>query len=596
MPKDLNNIIVFKPRSSEAQDILNEFVTAAKSLPILEIAGIDWDSQTWDLDQVAKRERPPAPPLVKFPELTPEFLNFMKAYVVFDISKTIGKPRQVGRFSKPVFASKYVQEAMTSFGVTSPLDLSPEILDEAMLLVEGKTENTRQQNCAKVGWFVRVLVEHGMYHDPYDWSPPSRISPYITKNRVQDNTSHKMLSDGELDAIIELFHAARTDEQKLVGGILAILCCAPMRIEELLAVPRDVDALLDPGDNLQSGLRWRASKGGKFELKYVPKGMLDVAKKALEMMTEATSDARDAARELLENHPECPASRAGKFPYYPYIDAESNVRIDEALLLRFRHGKVVPVSYSWVKHRIGSYLGEKYNVFRKLGITLPDGTTPNINTHQPRHWHNTQAVKSGMSERDRARWSGRKHMAQNFVYDHEDPAELLEKIREKFGGKSPPKLPKIYAEREFDFALIREAMHSTPSGWCSQSLRQEPCSMFGACLNCRHLVCVKGAEAKLEFIKRDLKRTEDALNLARQKIAGGMTVQNRWIDQYERKIERLKNLISILTNDAVEDGSFVMLSDDETLVHYEPVQDRLRQLDTPKAIEDVKKIDPEAGR
>ena len=72
-----------------------------------------------------------------------------------------------------------------------------------------------------------------------------------------------------------------------------------------------------------------------------------------------------------------------------------------------------------------------------------------------------------------------------------------------------------------------------------------------------------------------MERTQNLLQLAQKKKSNGLKLQDRWIDQYKKKIERLTQLTTILSDDTVEDGSFIMLADDPTLVAYNPVIDFL---------------------
>lgn len=573
----VGSIIPFKPLSTDAELILDQYIAEAQKSPFIAALGIVWSTQTWDLTEVATPDRSGAYVRFTFPELCPRFLDFIKAYVIHEIASNFPRKYQIGKYSAPAKNAKYVQLAMNKFNVSSPVDLTPQILDNAMSLFTGN-DNTKEQNRSKVGWFVDVLLKHRMYNRPYKWSPPKqvrKITSRKTENRLKSKSQDKILSTDELDAVIHLFNRASTQEEKIVGGILALLCCAPMRAEELLLIPRDVDVMLDPGDNLQSGLVWRPKKGGIPGLKYVPSGMVDVANRALKMIKAETQKAHDLATHLMANNPVSVPYEMRAFKHYPFVDEQKTVRIDEALFVYVHGNRPKPIPYTWLAPRITHAQNAKKNIFRKLGILLPDGSVPNINTHKMRHYHNTIAAKCNMSEFDRARWSGRKNMAQNATYDHETPEELTTRIRTKLHGKAPMRVPTIFNEKEFNLTTIREAMHSTSAGWCSRSLRQDPCTMFGACLNCQHLVCVKGALGKLNYIQRDLERTKNLLQLAQEKKSNGLKLQDRWIDQYKKKIERLTQLIAILSDDTVEDGSFIMLADDPTLVAYNPVSDYL---------------------
>ncbi|ESW62238.1 MAG: hypothetical protein Q27BPR15_02300 [Rhodobacter sp. CACIA14H1] len=97
--------------------------------------------------------------------------------------------------------------------------------------------------------------------------------------------------------------------------------------------------------------------------------------------------------------------------------------------------------------------------------------------------------------------------------------------------------------------------------------------MYGNCLSCRSLVCIKGAPAKLENVKAELVRTERLL--AKATAAPIQTeTHDAWIASYIAKIQRLTNLISLLECDQIEDGTPIALAQVAglSLPQYDPVQ------------------------
>jgi hypothetical protein len=96
--------------------------------------------------------------------------------------------------------------------------------------------------------------------------------------------------------------------------------------------------------------------------------------------------------------------------------------------------------------------------------------------------------------------------------------------------------------------------------------------MFGECLNCTHLVCIKGAEAKLANIRRDLERERQLRTRAQDRIAGGLRASARWMENFDRKIARLEQLIAILESDDVLDGSPVLVAKVVPIPQFDPVE------------------------
>jgi len=593
MLRNTNNIISFIPRSSEPEKIFEQYILGAKALPFLENSQIDWNASRWNLVGLVEPDRPGETPRVNFPKLSPEFLEFMKAYVLWKIAESIGSRPKVLKFAAPVRNARYVQQAMVSNGVSHPCNLSPEILDEAISNIQG-SDNTIEQNSAKIGWFVAVLLEFGMHNVPYDWRPPKQIigsSRLSARTKIHVDESHKTLSEDELDALILAFNRASDPEQKLIASTAALLCCAPMRIQEVLDLPRNVDVYLDPGDGYQAGLRWFPKKNGIPSLKFVPKAMVPVAKKAIANIKEASQAAHHLAVDIMHDRAPSNSIDKRKYPHFPFLDVEKRVRIDDALFLRIKSGKLVHIDYHYLAKRLSSSNQASIKtIFQELNISLPDGSSPEIGTHKPRHYLNTIANCSSVPQADIAKWSGRKSLQQNIVYNHETPEALITRLR-KTVQTSKPKLPKIYSKDQFDIAIIKEALHSTPSGWCLQSLRQSPCEMFGTCLNCTHHVCIKGAAEKFSNIKAELALTRSLLEKAKEKAQAGMKVDARWLQQYELKITRLTELTSILEDDDVDDGTVVTMAEASTLPQYNPIASGMQKVNVASAISDTDRID-----
>ena len=107
----------------------------------------------------------------------------------------------------------------------------------------------------------------------------------------------------EIEAVAEAFIQAQTPRQQVITSVLALLCCVPARISEILELPVDCDVVLDPGDGHQSGLRWWPKKGGAPQIKFVPKAMVPVAKEALLRIKHHTDSARRLAHIAMDAHP-----------------------------------------------------------------------------------------------------------------------------------------------------------------------------------------------------------------------------------------------------------------------------------------------------
>jgi hypothetical protein len=357
--------------------------------------------------------------------------------------------------------------------------------------------------------------------------------------------------------------------------VLALLCSMPGRISEVLELPVDCDVVLDPGDGFQAGLRWWPKKGGAPQVKFVPKAMVPVVEEALVRIKRHTDPARRLARAVLEGKAVIDRLPEG----WPNFPSEVGLTYDRALMVAYPYTlageyepdyeTVEPITYHQIHVALQGGNGAP-TVFETMGVRLPDGSPLIVNTHKPRHYLNTIANKASVPQADIALWSGRKNIHQNSVYDHETAQELLARIKTARGLNTLPAIP-ITDQSAFDIAQIKETAHTTQFGWCAQSLRQNPCQMFGECLNCTHLICIKGAEGKLENIRRELARERDLREKARERIGGGLSASPRWMGLFDRKIARLEELVRILESDDVIDGSAVLMADVAQLPQFDPV-------------------------
>ncbi|AXQ95402.1 hypothetical protein LV780_18880 [Cereibacter azotoformans] len=579
-------IITFRPRSEDCDDNLADYVAAARYLPFMAASAIVWEAPAWDLTGLAKPERAGQPPLVNFekgrskePALDGAFGAFARAYVAFKIAEEFGRQRQIGKYTKPVMMMRVLAAVMQENGVAEPADITPALLDAAVdrIRAQGGDPYGVEQRAKALEWVAQALNAAGVVRVPFEWSIGRRR--FAMESRLSAYDDDRNFTRDELEAVTEAFVNARTPRQQVTTAVLALLCCAPARIAEVLELPVDCDAVLDPGDGFQAGLRWWPKKGGAPQIKFIPKAMVPVVQEALARIKLHTESARRLARAVAAGEAKFVKTPKG----WPFLPGDAGIRYERALMVAhplsiFVVGRVTPVSdrvepitYHQIMTALqGSPGRPSTSIFEQMDIRLPDGSPLIVNTHKPRHYLNTIAGKASVPPADTALWSGRKSLRQNSTYDHETAQELLARIRKARGVESLAPIP-IDSETAFDIAQIKETAHTTPFGWCVQSLRQNPCQMFGECLNCTHLVCIKGAEVKLANIRRELERERQLRTRAQERIAGGLRASPRWMETFDRKIARLEQLIAILESADVVDGSPVLVARMGPTPQFDPV-------------------------
>lgn len=281
---------------------------------------------------------------------------------------------------------------------------------------------------------------------------------------------------------------------------------------------------------------------------------------------------------------------------WPYtVNTETyKLKADRALLLIFE-GQIDPnITYrnklfldTPKSSALTRLLGKNdwHSVFQRLGIRLPDGSYPLIQTHDLRHFLNTMAQRAGIPEPIIAMWSGRRHIAQNAVYDHRTDAErlrahgyhvanydeaqaddlLTRQVSQAFEGTiAPPSIEVLSATDVTVRDLNRLLMISiTQFGFCVGDLKSDPCPHAMNCLNCARLIVCKGAKKAKSLIEVKLRRLKNQRDLLREHIEkGGMRVKNdKILPHLEAHIAGAEEMLLALNDPDIEDGTIIVRKD-----------------------------------
>lgn len=310
-----------------------------------------------------------------------------------------------------------------------------------------------------------------------------------------------MPSVAAIRAMAHVFVHAEEPVDQFIGATLALLHCAPQRINETvrLAVDCEVEQK-DSSGAVQYGLRWPPSKGFKNSIKWILPSMAEVARQAITMLKAASAEASVIARWYEEHtqeiylHPQVEHLRSAerlrpeevsliligvedavagiewckrekvprrnsmyafddiqdrvlkKLPKgFPY--AQPGLKFSEALFtirrfeldakLRAYTCIIDYLSSDQIAGRIGYGGGVRQTVFERFGLTEDDGSPVSLTSHQVRHYLNTLAQANGASQIDIAMWSGRADVGQNKAYDHVTPERIMSSVRELATVASP---------------------------------------------------------------------------------------------------------------------------------------------------------------
>lgn len=645
---------------------VSDFIQAGRNVTILKKAGIKFDDMKWDLTALTKANNNASSQTISFKTVRdglgkkakpfPEPLNGVaKAYMAQFLKVTLGRRLSRGAFGIRLKAFQRLEQQLFEAGKSG--DIAALTTEQAVAAFKS-SESTQMQNSLGVGVreICSTLNRAGVCPNV---SNDIVVAQYVTsdKNRIKSpeqkkKHAKKTLTNDEAFAIADAFHIAGeigtdrdiTDRDILTTSILALMFCAPCRIEETTILPFDLEVEdgeeNSPADDIlpfdqnvnyrgwfsRYGVRWWPVKGGPPQVKFVVEEMVPVAKEAIKRLRKLSEKGRALAKKIsdpdqiplppdlehLRQTGEVKSSevskifglfrlegivkrhlvsvRYGVYTFasveaywrsqlpkgWPMVSELSGVEYKDCLTTHLLHayddGKgtspclptcitsqtiQMDLNGRFINHRDGSKTWQP-NVFERLGVTLPNGDYPNINTHQIRHWLNTVAQRANVPQVHIARWSGRKHIAQNQDYDHTDLEDVVQEIMDRNKPEVEPadKLPIIVDDSpdnlDYRAAILRKSIHSTPFGFCTQALRIDPCDRAGACTTCTKLVCIAGNKKHMDAVAEDVQRRQRAVqNMQEHEQAGGR-VNPRTKATMEQQLEHVSQLEQYLSDEELK--------------------------------------------
>lgn len=211
---------------------------------------------------------------------------------------------------------------------------------------------------------------------------------------------------------------------------------------------------------------------------------------------------------------------------------------------------------------------EHKSVFDRYGYKATDGGRIKLTSHQARHLLNTIAQRGGLSQLQIAKWSGRVEATQNRTYNHMSEYEMVALAEELdtsltlFGPSGEVAKHISVSIQEFN-TMEKGAVHVTEFGVCVHDFTMSPCEKYRDCLNCAEQVCIKGEKEKLARIKKRLSEVEEQYLAARKAVDDGLSGADRWHDYHKITLGRLKELVTIIEDPSVPDGTQIKLRNDK---------------------------------
>lgn len=448
-----------------------------------------------------------------------------------------------------------------------------------------------------------------------------------------------------LEALGELFvNNPENSKDTFTTSFTALLICAPSRGNEVLALTANAE--VESGDPLEYGWRFYSSKGYGPNIKWIPSVMVPLAKEAFSRMLMLSKDARALAQWLESGedrffrHPSCPdvldtvqlsslqaaqalgfigndANKARSYmkdrkfdstnkaytlnslwmivktktpPGFPWFDEKKSVKYSDCIFSILKHqlndhAHTCPVILQ--KASLAMYVSDfspPRGIFQRYGFEFEDGLILRVRSHQPRHLLNTIAQRGGLSNYDISKWSGRKHISSNRVYNHITDEEINKRVFELglIEDLEPKTIPKINTPlHDADFAgRIQPASHVTEFGYCTHDFLISPCTKYRDCTNCEDQFYIKGQPDTYARLTSRLERLQQVLKLALEGQEKGSYGADRWVIHHQKSIARLIELLAMLDNNKIPEGAIIRLrGEDFTQLN--------RVLNNPKALENT---------
>jgi hypothetical protein len=268
---------------------------------------------------------------------------------------------------------------------------------------------------------------------------------------------------------------------------------------------------------------------------------------------------------------------------FPYVEEKANITFGNALFamqinaLHAKRGVVRVLPWLPSVNIVNNDLsprdhlaeGAHRSIFSRYGYVHVDGSEMHITTHQMRHMIDTMGHRGGMSDEEIARFAGRADPKQNRVYNHLTDKELAVKYEQAQIAAGYEESMLIHCEpvgREAYDLAPKGPVHRSLWGFCLHDFAASPCGLFRDCLNCDEHLCEKRSGTK-EELTAQLADTEVNLLAAEKAMTEGEYGADRWYEHHKLTVARLRELIAIMNDDNVSDGSFIRLRQDYAPSH-----------------------------
>ncbi len=208
----------------------------------------------------------------------------------------------IATLEQDLAAFRLIDEAMEGLGVDEVGGINLGVLSRAMDVAcreyAAVTSGNLGRALASIGLF---LTRNGMVQAPLDrWRPP-RTAPDPRLDRcTPEFAAHAAAcrpSDEYMKTLAVAYGSAEKPAHVLVTSVAGLLCCAPERLNEAMALSEDCEVWRAGPDGRRTlGIRFRGSKGATDAVKWVGTAATPLAAECIARIREQTNEGRAIKR------------------------------------------------------------------------------------------------------------------------------------------------------------------------------------------------------------------------------------------------------------------------------------------------------------
>ncbi|WP_430261958.1 hypothetical protein [Neorhizobium sp. DAR64862/K0K3] len=304
----MNDLIPFIPKADRsASKNMIDFISFSRNQLTVFGTQLEFDAVTWDVSERFQRRGHSGRILLNFTKLSPSngflgepfpepFASQCRAYIRYKAAANVN----AGPPQNTIMAFRELLRAFEGKNMVADLcTIDAHILDNAVAMASSRKSGNY---ASTIGTLLRPLAKFLRdkklaVHAPIDWK---HGRPWKTQVRgigakSDERRGASLPSQEALDALPEAFLLAKEPGDIILSSVVALLACAPSRVNEIFALPEDCE--IKPLVEGEEGymLRWAGSKGYHDFAKAIPEVMTDLAQRAIERIRAATTEAREIA-------------------------------------------------------------------------------------------------------------------------------------------------------------------------------------------------------------------------------------------------------------------------------------------------------------